>query len=117
MKKIRERMVNLLFRLTSGSLYEKLKKVEVYELIDTIIGKSEYNRYITFLNQSADDAKNKYVYSDDKIYKGMALAFVMMKETLQIRKREQDKKEVKQEVRKKSIKDGRNPDVKHKVNY
>lgn len=116
-KIIKEKLVNLLFRLIGGNSYQKLNTPEVEELMDGIIGKSEYQSFITFLNQSADEAKNKYMYSDDKIYKGMALAFVMLKESLIYRKKRADKKEVEDNQKEQMEKDGKNPNIKRKVNY
>ena len=98
MKKIRDFVVKLLLRFIGGRIYKRLNRTEILEMMDNIVQKDEREQFVAFLENSAEEAKNKYLYTSDPIYKGMSLAFLSFKETIMTHYRNSKKEDKKTEA-------------------
>lgn len=108
-KKIREWMLNYLLKKLGGKSYQKLRETEVKEVLKVVTESGDRQKFIEFLNQSAEEARNKFMYSEDKMYKGMALAFVLLREAVEDRHKQLLDEEKKRKVMKEFENVGRPP--------
>jgi hypothetical protein len=84
--------VNLLFRLLSPKLEKKLSSKKSTELFEYIAEDQSLQDFPDFLLQCADEAKNNYMYSENRIYKGKAAAFLLLREKILNSKKVLEKK-------------------------
>lgn len=77
-------ILRLLFKLTYKPVSDYMEKAYAERLFKEL-KKDEFikNQLIQFLNQCAEESKQKYFQKPDAIYKGMALAYTSMRVKLE----------------------------------
>jgi hypothetical protein len=80
MSKIRTFIVKYLIRNLGNIPYTKLSEKEIGVLFSHMAKDPELKRLPEFFEQCADAYKNQYLYTQDPQYKGMVLAFVLLRD-------------------------------------
>lgn len=86
-------LLNFALKHLVGGDYPLISSARATKILDQIIEDELLGDvYVPFLKQCADESRNKYMYTDDTMYKGMALAFTLLKEQIEARKQERKKR-------------------------
>jgi hypothetical protein len=88
-------IVNLFFKYYFKDEFKKpLNEKQQDYLLTKISNDSNLQQLPLFLDQCANNARNKYLYTNDPIFKGSIMAYVFLKEQLAKRKAPSVKKKL-----------------------
>jgi len=79
MKKL---LLRILFFLYRKEYYKPLSKSEIDKLLFTLATTSGLENLPAYLDQCSTTARNKFLYSQEEMYKGVIFAFISLKEQI-----------------------------------
>jgi hypothetical protein len=92
---IKNFLINLVFRYYFKDTYNKpLSENEQDYLLTKLANSSGMELLPIFLDQCATNARNKYLYTNDPIFKGSIMAYTFLKDQLNKRKAATPKKDL-----------------------
>lgn len=98
MNKIKTIIINFVFKHYFKDTYnEPLNEVQQDYLLTKIANTSGLELLPLFLDQCATNARNKYLYTNDPVFKGSIMAYAFLKDELKKRKGTAPKKDLTQE--------------------
>lgn len=87
---MRKLIFKILIRLLGRPYYKPLSPKEVSSLLTKLAKEEGLERLPDFLQQCADNYRNRYLYTDEVMFKGTVLAFTQLREQI-LQKRKLDK--------------------------
>lgn len=79
---MRSLIVNLLLRLLGPSYYQPLSKKEVESLLTKLATEEGFERLPDYLQQCADQYRNRFLITKDERFRGTVLAYVALREAI-----------------------------------
>ena len=98
---MRKFIITILLRLLGRTEYHKVSQEESADMLKRLSKDEDYDRLPAFLEQCADQFRNRYLYTGEEMYKGSVLAFVELRSRLERKKMVKPKK-----IKKNLTKDG-----------
>jgi hypothetical protein len=80
LKYIRPLLITLLLKLLGIHSYKKMSEKEIGRLFSVMAKSQDLKKLPDFFEQCADAYKNQFLYTQDPQYKGMVLAFILLRE-------------------------------------
>lgn len=75
-------MVNFLLRRLQLPRGKKISEKRMERMFKIMARKKDFYLLIPFLNQCAEEYRDKYIYTEDRMFKGMVLAFTLFRDRI-----------------------------------
>lgn len=91
-KQFKKILLNIFFYLYRNEYYIPVSKEEVDKMLVLLKTTKGLEKLPAYLAQCSNNARNKYMYTNDDLFKGVVLAFTTLREEIESDKKKPKKK-------------------------